>query len=165
MRVFKDLFIWLKGGIQGGQLIFWMGVGLYAVFVLMLWQSNFAPVDVQTGAILTLSVLAFCEASIKFGGWCADQEAHPHKADWLKWASWARPFALVHLMFAWIVAFSFGYAAPLDAILVGLALVIFGLAKTLPGVNISGVFGNVLLLVSIALPCFIVAGMGHAFGL
>lgn len=165
VKLLNDILVWLKAGINDGQALFWAGIGLYVIFVLLLWENNFAPINVQMGAVMTLSVLAFSEASVKFATWCATQEDHPHKADLARWATWARPFIGIHIAFAWILALYFGHAAPLDAILIGLALCMFGLAKTLPGINISGRLGNGILLVSIALPCFMVAGIGHAFGL
>jgi hypothetical protein len=155
---------WLLRCENGGQLLFWAGLCFYGVFVLMLWQRDFGPVDVNTGAILTLSTLAFGESSIGFAAWCTTQADHHNKEDWARWMMWCRPIVVVHVAFLWILAVYFGHAAPLDAVLIGLALCVFALGKTLPGVNTSGRLGNGLLIFSIAIPCLAVGLLGRAFG-
>lgn len=165
MRVLRDLRVWLSGGVRDGRQFFWAACALYGAFCWLFVARGFAPVDARTGAVLTLSVLALGEASVRFAEWCSSEQSHPYADNWAQWAVWGRPALAVHVLFVWVCMTSFDGVPPFNAMLITLAAIVFGLAKTLPGLKFEGRVANTLLVAMIAIPCLAVAAIGSAFDL
>jgi hypothetical protein len=165
MRTLKDMLLWLSGGVRDGRQFFWTGCTLYGVFCWLLVASEYAPVDARTGAVLTLSVLALGEASVRFATWCSSVQDHPYAGDWARWGLWGRPAVAAHVALVWLSMAMFKGVPPLSVMLITLAAIAFGLAKTLPGLKVEGRVANTLLFAMIAIPCFAVAALGSVLGL
>jgi hypothetical protein len=164
MSVLRNLRLWLSGGVRDGRQFFWGGCALYGTFCWMFIAREYAPINAQTGAVLTLCVLALGEASVRFAEWCSSEQGHPSGGEWARWALWGRQVIALHVLVAWVCIVWFQGLPPLNAVLVALASITFGLAKTLPGLTIKGRVANTLLVALIAIPCLLVAAVGCAFG-
>jgi hypothetical protein len=163
MNTLLGILKWLRAGFKDGQSLFWAGIVFFAAYELMLSVGGYEPKEVSSLSILTLGFLAFGECTIQCASWLLAKGELPDDTDLVKWIMWGRPIIAVNLVMFWLLIVQFDGKAPLDAILITLALGFFGLSKTLYGTKFDGGLGSALLGVVVALPFLLIAGIEKLF--